>query len=106
MSFEDTPTQVEPTVAANPVKKKAGRPLGAKNKKPAAKKTTNDAGLNKLSAALRHAELHIKHIEGEYKKLGQRYTHDVNKLHSIIGYLETNLKEAWQTDALNDASSI
>ena len=106
MSFEDTPTQVESTVAVSPAKRKAGRPPGAKNKKPAAKKTTSDASLNKLAASLRHAELHIKHIEEEYKKLRQRYTHDVNKLHSIIEYLETNLKDAWQKDALDNASSI
>ena len=106
MSFEDTPIQVESTVAVSPAKRKAGRPPGAKNKKPAAKKTTSDASLNKLAASLRHAELHIQHIEGEYKKLRHRYTNEVNKLASIIEYLEANLKDAWQKEAIDNASSV
>jgi predicted transcriptional regulator len=106
MSYEDTPTQVTSPAVDAPAKRKAGRPPGAKNKKPAAKKTTSDASLNKLAASLRYAELHIKNIEEEYKKLRQRYTNDVNKLHSIIDYLEANLRDAWQKEAVDNASSV
>jgi hypothetical protein len=104
MSFENTPEQVAPTEVDTPVKKR-GRPAGAKNKKtvakkPVAKKTTESPVVLKLH----YAEMHIKKLEDDYKKLRQRYKMEVDGLMSIISYLETTLKETWQKEAIDAAS--
>jgi len=106
MSFEDTPTQVAPAVSDTPVKKR-GRPAGVKNKKtvakkPVAKKTTESP----LVLKLHYAEMHIKKLEDDYKKLRQRYKMEVDGLMSIISYLESTLKEVWQKEAIENATSV
>ena len=106
MSFENTPEQVATPEVDTPVKKR-GRPAGAKNKRPiakkiVAKKTTESPAVLKLH----YAEMHIKKLEGDYKKLQQRFKIEVDGLMAIVSYLETTLKETWQKEALNDAASI
>ena len=106
MSFENTPEQVAPTEVATPVKKR-GRPAGSKNKKPIAKKTVAKKTTESPAVLkLHYAEMHIKKLEDDYKKLRQRYKTEVDGLMAIVSYLETTLKEVWQKEALNDAASI
>ena len=111
MSFENTPEQVAPTEVDTPVKK-MGRPVGSKNKKPVAKKTVAKKTVAKETTEsptvlkLHYAEMHIKKLEDDYKKLRQRYKTEVDGLMAIVSYLETTLKETWQKEALNDAASV
>jgi hypothetical protein len=106
MSFEDTPNQAETPEVATPVKKR-GRPAGAKNKEPVAKKTVaKKTTANPLASKLLYAEMHVVKLEDDYKKLRQRYKTEVDGLMAIVSYLETTLKETWQKEALNDAASI
>ena len=105
MSFENTPEQVATPEVATPVKKR-GRPAGAKNKKPIAKKTVAKKTTESPAVLkLHYAEMHIKKLEGDYKKLQQRFKTEVDGLLSIVSYLEYTLKETWQEEAI-DAASI
>jgi hypothetical protein len=105
MSFENTPEQVATPEVDVPVKKR-GRPAGAKNKEPVAKKTVaKKTTANPLASKLHHANLYIVTLEEEHKKLRQRYKTEVDGLMAIVSYLEATLKETWQKDAI-DAASI
>lgn len=103
MSFENTPEKVATPEVDAPVKKR-GRPAGIKNKQQVSKKS--NAPVNPLASKLHHAELYIKTLEEEHKKLRRVYKTEVDGLMAIVSYLETTLKETWQKDALNDAPSI
>jgi hypothetical protein len=105
MSFENTPEQVATPEVDVPVKKR-GRPAGAKNKEPVAKKTVaKKTTANPLAPKLLYAEMHINKLEDDYKKLRQRYKTEVDGLMAIVSYLEATLKDTWQKDAI-DAASI
>ena len=109
MSFENTPNQVATPEVAAPVKK-MGRPVGSKNKKPVAKKSVaketvaKKTTANPLAPKLLYAEMHIKKLEDDYKKLRQRYKTEVDGLMAIVSYLEATLKETWQKEAIDAAS--
>ena len=106
MSFEDTPAQSEHNEVAAPVKKR-GRPAGVKNKKTVAKKpVAKDATVNALVHKLSYAEMHINKLEGDHKRLQQLYKMEVDGLMSIISYLESTLKEVWQKEAIENATSV
>ena len=104
MSFENTPEQVAPIEVDTPVKKR-GRPAGAKNKKPVTKKTVAKKKTESPTVLkLHYAEMHIKKLESDYKKLQQRFKTEVDGLLSIVSYLEYTLKETWQEEAIDAAS--
>jgi LPS O-antigen subunit length determinant protein (WzzB/FepE family) len=101
MSFENTPEQVAPTEVATPVKKR-GRPAGAKNKKPVAKKAKAIGRPTVSQSILRNkldfANTRVVLLQEALAQVHKSYDIEVDGLRAIISYLENTLKEAW-TDA-------
>jgi hypothetical protein len=104
MSFENTPEQIATPEVDTPVKKR-GRPAGAKNKKPVAKKTKAVgrpvSNPSRLKADLEFANTRVVLLQDALTRLRESYDVEVNGLRAIISYLENSLKEAWA-----DAASV
>jgi hypothetical protein len=102
MSFENTPQQSTDIVKDAPFKKR-GRPAGAKNKKPVAKKTIGRPVSNpsRLKADLESAKNLIFGLKVALDDSRERHKTEVDGLMAIISYLENTLKEAWK-----DAASV
>lgn len=98
MSFENTPEQVATPEVDTPVKKR-GRPAGAKNKKPVAKKTKAVgrpvSNPSRLKSDLEFANVRVALLQDALSQLRETYDVEVNGLRAIISYLESTLKKAW-----------
>jgi hypothetical protein len=99
MSFENTPEQVSTPEVDVPVKKKIGRPAGAKNKKPAAKKAKAVgrpvSNPSRLKDELELANVRVGLLRDALVRSDERYNTDMAGMHAIVSYLESTLKEAW-----------
>ena len=102
MSFENTPQKSTDIVTDAPAKKR-GRPVGAKNKKPVAKKAKGRPVSNpsRLKAELDFAKIQVVRLDDALHRTHERYKIEIDGLMAIISYLENNLKEAWK-----DAASV
>jgi hypothetical protein len=96
MSFEDNPTQSTLAEVTVPIKKR-GRPAGAKNKKPLAKKAVGRPVSNpsRLKAELEFANIRVGLLRDALERSDERYNTDMDGMRAIISYLESTLKEAW-----------
>ena len=98
MSFENTPEQVATPEVDAPVKKR-GRPAGAKNKKPAAKKAKPVgrpvSNPSRLKDELELANVRVGLLRDALVRSDERYNTDMAGMHAIVSYLESTLKEAW-----------
>jgi len=102
MSFENTPEQVATPEVDTPVKKR-GRPAGAKNKKPAAKKAKPVgrpvSNPSRLKDDLEFANVRVGLLRDALARSDERYNTDMAGMQAIISYLESTLKEAWANAA-------
>jgi len=96
MSFENTPQKSTDIVTDAPAKKR-GRPAGAKNKKPVAKKAKGRPVSNpsRLKAELDFANIRVGLLQDALERSDERYKIDMAGMQAIISYLESTLKEAW-----------
>ena len=98
MSFEDNSTQSTLAEVSVPIKKR-GRPAGAKNKKPVAKKTKTVgrpvSNPSRLKAELEFANTRVVLLQDAISQLRESYDVEIDGLRAIISYLESALKEAW-----------
>jgi hypothetical protein len=96
MSFENTPQKSTDIVTDAPAKKR-GRPAGAKNRKPVAKKAKGRPVSNplRLNADLEVANVRVVLLQDALDDSRERHKTDVDGLMAIISYLEKTLKEAW-----------
>jgi hypothetical protein len=98
MSFEDNSTQSTLAEVSVPIKKR-GRPAGAKNKKPVAKKTKTVgrpvSNPSRLKAELEFANTRVGLLRDALVQSDERYHTDMDGMRAVISYLESALKEAW-----------
>jgi hypothetical protein len=100
MSFENTPEQAATPEVVTPVKKKMGRPVGAKNKPKGAAKKPKAVGRpvsnpSRLKAELESANIRVGLLRDALVRSDERYHTDIAGMQAIISYLESTLKEAW-----------